>query len=179
MSEKQPVLQISRSFDPRSCRHSIWGIQTVLHCHHYLTLSCQLADDCDFVDGKKIMRGAAEDSFYPMFKNYFCEHKISCPKERIAIVEQMVVLMGLGNIEFAYIGTDQAKVVMTHSHVDQGWIKKWGNREAGKPVNFIVQGLLQAAFNAILELPVGSCKCLETRSIVCGDKESHFSIVLK
>ncbi len=179
MSEKQSTLVVNRTFDPNTCRHAIQGVQTVLHCHHYLSLSCQLADDCDFVDGKQIMRGAAEDTFYPMFKNYFCDYKITDIKDRVSIVEQLYVLMGLGDFKFEYFGNDSAKAIMAHSHVDQGWIKKWGVRERGKPVNFVTQGILQAAFNAVNDLPKGSAKCLEIKSIVCGDKTSQFTIVLK
>lgn len=179
MSDKQAKLIINRTFDPRTCRHAILGFQAVLHCHHYLTLSCQLAEDCDFVDGKQIMRNAAEDTFYLVFNNYFCEHKITDLKERISIIEQIYILIGLGNLKFEYFGTDSAKAVMTHSHVDQGWIKKWGPRENGKPVNFVTQGIIQAAFNAINRLPKSSSKCSEIKSIVCGDKTSQFTVVLK
>ena len=66
---------------------------------------------------------------------------------------------------------------MDNSHVDEGWIKKWGNRD--KPVNFIGQGYVAAALAAIYDLPAGSYDVYETQSIVSGADTSRFSLVRK
>ena len=58
--------------------------------------------------------------------------------------------------------------------MDEGWIKKWGKRD--KPVNFITQGYLCAAFAAVYNQPQGSYKVSETQSIVSGADKSVFSV---
>jgi predicted hydrocarbon binding protein len=63
---------------------------------------------------------------------------------------------------------------MSHSHVDEGWIKKWDQHD--RPVNFIGQGFLAAAFAAITGTEAGSYAVKETQSIVSGAPVSKFEI---
>jgi predicted hydrocarbon binding protein len=63
---------------------------------------------------------------------------------------------------------------MIHSHVDEGWVKKWQKEK--QPVNFIGQGFILAAFAIINGKSIGAYEIEETSSIVKGDKTSEFTI---
>lgn len=166
---------IEHSYDPRSSRHYNDGAVSVLHCHHYITLYCQLADDAEQLNGKELLFKAAEMAFLPVLARYFERHAISELSDRVALAEEYWKLCGMGTLRFDYVGDMTASAHMDHSHVDEGWIKKWGKRD--KPVNFVGQGYLAAALAAIHGRPVGSYKVNEIASIVSGEARSEFSIV--
>lgn len=166
---------IDHRFDPQRCRHTLNGVTSVLHCHHFASLYSQLAEDAAMVDGKALLRKAAELSFYPVLQAYFAEHGITRLEDRLALAGEYFKLIGLGAIKFDCVGSITVSVHMTHSHVDEGWVRKWGTRET--PVNFIGQGFLAAAVAAAYDLPVGSYSVREPESIVAGAPVSRFTIV--
>lgn len=169
---------IERKFDPSKYRHYINETNSVLHCHHYAALYTQLADDAgELFDGPGILYETAAESFYPILKEYFEEHNINELNERVKIIEQYWAFSGMGQLIITNSSVDESEAEMPFSHVDSGWIKKWGNRE--KSVNFITNGYLAAAFAAIHNLPLNSFEVTETQSIVSGAKKSQFKIIKK
>jgi predicted hydrocarbon binding protein len=173
--EKRTDWIVDHKFDSKSCRHFNNGQVTVLHCHHYATLYCQLADDAEMVDGKSLLRRSSEHAFWPVLANYFEQHNIENLDKRVELAEEYFKTCGLGIMKFERVGEMSAVVRMSHSHVDEGWIKKWGQRD--KPVNFIGQGFLAAAMAAIIGTDVGSFTVNEKQSIVSGADASVFTIV--
>jgi hypothetical protein len=173
--QKKTTLTIDHRFDPRTCRHELSGTAYVLHCHHYATLYCQLADDAELFDGKALLRKAAALAFYDELVRIFRESNAQGIPDRVSLAEQYWKFTGMGLLELETVGAMGGAARMPRSHVDEGWIKKWGKRE--KPVNFIGQGFLAAAFEAIFDLPVGSFRAEETASIVAGAAASQFKIV--
>jgi hypothetical protein len=168
-------LQLDHEFDPVRCRHFLNGSVAVLHCHHFSTLYSQLADDAEIVDGKRLLASASEESFLPILQAYFEEQGLADTGDRVSIAEQYYAAVGLGSLKVVGIGPNSGTVELSRSHVDEGWIKKWGTREA--PVNFITQGYIAALFEAVLGLPAGSFKVTEEQSIVSGAEKSVFRIV--
>ncbi len=166
---------IDHNFDRETCRHSINGFDSVLHCHHYASLYCQLADDAEQFNGRELLKRSAELSFLDVLSTYFAEHRVSELEDRVALVEEYWKMCGFGTVKFDHVGELSAAAHMDHSHVDEGWVKKWGNRE--KPVNFIGQGYLAAALAAVYNLPAGSYSVYETESKVSGADASRFSLV--
>lgn len=167
-----------RTFDSSRCRHYINDVTSVMHCHHYASLYTQLADDAgDMFDGHKILHDTSEETFYPILKDYFNNNKITAVEDRVSIVEQYWVFTGMGKLIIKEITPKGGTAEMPFSHVDSGWIKKWGHRE--KPVNFIGCGYIAAAFASIFDLPVGSYQVIETKSIVANNEKSVFSIEKK
>jgi hypothetical protein len=173
--QKKTVLTINHRFDPRSCRHEMSGAAYVLHCHHYTSLYCQLADDAEMFDGKALLRKAAALAFYDELVRIFDEHCADALDDKAALAEQYWKFTGMGIVALEAVGPMGGAARMPRSHVDDGWIKKWGKRD--EPVNFIGQGFLAAAFAAIYELPVASFAVEETESIVAGAEASRFKIV--
>ena len=166
---------IDHKFDRRTCRHSMNGFDTVLHCHHYASLYCQLADDAEQFKGRELLRRSSELAFLDVLSTYYSEQQVKELNERIALAEEYWRLSGFGTLTFDHVGELSAAAHMKNSHVDEGWIKKWGQRD--KPVNFIGQGYVAAAVAAIYDLPAGSYTVNETESIVAGADASRFSLV--
>ena len=127
MTTEQLVKWVSdHKFDRETCRHSSNGIDTVLHCHHYASLYCQLADDAEEFNGKELLQRASEMSFWEVLSKYFEEHDVSDLDDRIALVEEYWKTSGFGTLKLDHVGDLSAAAHMDHSHVDEGWIKKWG-----------------------------------------------------
>jgi hypothetical protein len=162
-------LEIKHTFDKETYRHSINGHEFVLHCHHYMTLTAKLAEDFAELGAVQALREATEDTIRPVLDDYFVEHNITSPEERLAIGAEHYAFMGLGLMKAS--GTaDGGEVTLKHTHVDEGWIKKWDKHD--KPVNHFTCGFVAAMFAAAFSKPARSYNVTETESIVMGAPES-------
>ncbi len=162
-----------QTFDRKKMRHYVDGVNSVLHCHHYSSLFTQLAMDASHLGGPALLAESAASSFWGSLAGYFKKHQIRETVDRIAIAEQYFAFTGLGTVRFECSGT-QAVVTMPHSHVDEGWVKKFGRRDSR--VNFVGEGFVQAACAAIFDLPnPQAVQVSEQQSIVCGARESRFN----
>ncbi len=175
--EKKTEFELEHRFDPVRNRHYLNEVCTVLHCHHYATLYTQLADVATDFNGKELLTNAAEDTFYEVLNDYFKQKQIEKSEEKIIIAEQYWQAVGMGMIRFTGIGRYAATAEMEYSHVDEGWLKKWGSRD--KPVNFITSGFVAAVAALVNDKPGRSFSVTETAGLVCGDDVSAFKAVLK
>ncbi len=172
---KKVELELEHRFDPRTCRHTLNGVTVVLHCHHYASLYSQLADDVGMLDGRRLLAQVAEDSFGSLLADYYAAHGLARVEDRIAIAEQYYAALGLGRMRVMSAGPDSAEVELARSHVDEGWIRKWGHRD--KPVNFITSGYVAGMMAAVFGCPPRSFAGTETQSLVSGAARSTFSAV--
>ena len=170
-------LTLDHRYDPKTSRHYLNDQLSVLHCHHYATLYSQLADDVEFVDGKKLLADVAEDTFYSVLKDYYETNFVESVEDKIIIAEQYYAATGLGQMNVLFLGHESAEVELLHSHVDEGWIKKWGKRQA--PVNFITQGYIAALISLVNNKSVKNYTVIEEESIVSGAERSLFKAVLQ
>ncbi len=167
------ALEVNHTFDPDTYRHSINGHQFVLHCHHYMSLTTKMAEDHADLGAVRALREASEDSFRPLFDDYFAAHSVASPEERLAVGAEYYTFMGLGRMEVA--GTDGGgEVTLRSSHVDEGWRQKWGDHD--KPVNHVTCGFLAALFGAAFGKPARSYEVTETASIVMGAPASVLAV---
>lgn len=166
---------IEHRFDPFFCRHYFNDYLTVLHCHHYSALYTQLAMDCEFIDAKKMLSDSIQETAYPVLMDYYEDNGIEEMEDRIKIAEEYYSALGLGKLKILCLGRSSGIAELTHSHVDEGWIKKWGKHD--KPVNYMSAGFIAAAFAAVLDAPIKSFKAVETESIVMGSEKSRFNVV--
>lgn len=174
----QKVLKLEHIFDPQSCRHFLNGETVVTQCHHYTALFIQLIfDTSELIDSAKFMVESSEDNFYNTFEKIFSSYTELSLKDKISLAEQYYSMTGLGKMKVIYCGESGGEVILTHSHVDEAWIKKWGNYN--KPINFITQGLISALFASIYNKNIRSYHVREEESIVCGDEKSKFTVVIK
>ena len=167
-------LGIKHNFNPISNRHYLNGFQTVYHCHHFTTLYSQLALDAGETES---IAKVSEEAFYDVLYNYFEENNIFDIKEKIEIACQYYSALGLGIIEVENIGDFSGKVISKSSHVEEGWIKKWGQYD--KPVNYIGCGYISAMMSAVLDKPVGTFSTEELESIVMGSKQTVYKSFIK
>jgi hypothetical protein len=65
---------------------------------------------------------------------------------------------------------DGGEVKLLHSHIDEGWIKKWGKHN--KAINHFSCGYAAAMFASATDKPARSYKVSETSAIVKGDPAS-------
>lgn len=169
-------LEIVERFDPDTCRQYLNECCSVLHSHHYAALISQLAEDADDFDGIYHLRRAAEDTFHEVLTDYFHQHEVVALEDQVAFTEQYWETVGMGQIRFKCVEKYAVGAEMDFSHVDQGWLEKWGKRH--KQINFITQGFVAAAAALFAGRPPGSFTVRESRSLVAGDEVSIFKAVL-
>ena len=163
------TLEIKHTFDEETYRHSINDHEFVLHCHHYMTLTSKLAEDFADLGAVQVLREATEDSIRPVLASYFADHGVTSPEERLAVGAEYYAFMGMGLMDVSgTAGTGEVK--LKHSHVDEGWIQKWGNHS--KAINHFTCGFVAALFSAAFSKPARSYNVTENASIVMGAPES-------
>ncbi len=159
-------------FDPQSKRHYVNGTLSVLHCHHYSSLYSQLALDANETD---LLKDSARESFKETLCRYFATYDVPDNLQgKIALCCQYYAILGLGKMKVIFLGDNSGEVELLHSHIDNGWLKKWGIYD--KPVNYISGGFIEAMFELVLDLADGSFNAVETKSIVMGDETSQFTV---
>jgi hypothetical protein len=165
-------LVLEHRFDPHTRRQTINGLSSVIHCHHYSTLYTQLA-----LDAKEtgLLTEAAEDTFYDMLQCYYQRHALTTLEARIESACQYYSALGLGLMQVHCLGDDSCEVELYTSHVDSGWLQKWGQHDV--PVNYIGAGYIAALCAATLDLPAHSFRVKEVRSLVMGAPSSLFQAV--
>jgi hypothetical protein len=171
---RQNTLVLDQRFDAAAKQHHLNGRTVVFHCHHYTTLYTQLAIDSQNTD---LLTRVAEDTFLTMISSYFTEHGVTALADRIDLGCQYYAAIGLGAMNVAFLSDNAAEIVLTSSHVDAGWLKKWGPFD--KPVNYLTAGYAAALCSAVLGLPARSFKATEIQSVVMGAAESRFRLVRK
>jgi hypothetical protein len=159
-------------FDKETKRHYLNGHLSVFHCHHYSSLYTQLALDAQETE---LLAESSEEAFYEILAEYFNKHNLTSIDERIDIACQYYAAVGLGKMRVKYLGDDGGEVELLASHVDSGWIKKWGKYD--KPVNYIGVGYITAMLSAVFGEPKKTFKANERQSIVMGAETSIFNVV--
>lgn len=167
------ALNLEQKFDPASNRHYVNGEHFVLHCHHYATLLTQLAIDAEeMVGGTGLLRKSSEEALRPLLEK--CMTGVSAPADRVALGCELYAAMGLGKMVAASAAASGGEVHLPHSHVDEGWIKKWGKKDVA--INFIGAGFVAALFGAAFGKPAGAFKIEEIQSLVRGADKSVFKV---
>ncbi len=163
-----------QTFDAKSMRHYLNGEVSVLHCHHYASLFTQLACDADQFNGPTLLCEATAEAFGPALRQYYEKNNVTEIPDRIAVAEQYFSFAGMGEVEFDCWDSG-ATVTMKHSHVDEGWVKKFGQR--AERVNYMGEGYIKAAMWAIWNKgSYNDYQVEETQSIVSGAASSRFNV---
>jgi hypothetical protein len=161
------------TFDENTYRHFLNGHATVLHCHHYMSLTTRLALDYADVGGPRILAESAEDAIFPMLESYISEKRISDVDSVLEVGVQYYSLMGLGKMA-ASTTPAGGMVRLARSHVDEGWVKKWGR--APHAINYFTCGYSTALFSAAFRKRPRSYHAVETLSIAMGDAETVIEV---
>ncbi len=167
------ALDIKHTFDESTYRHSINGHGFVLHCHHYMSLTSKLAEDFAELGAVRVLAEVAEDSLRPVLESYVKEHGVTAPADRLQVGCDYYSFMGLGKMSASGSAAGGA-VELPHSHVDEGWVQKWGKHD--KPINHFTRGFVAAMFAVAFGKPARSFEVAETASIVMGAPQSVLSV---
>jgi len=165
--------KLEHTFDKNTYRHSYNGTLMVLHCHHYMSLLTKLAMDYPEVNGADILASSAEDSIRPLLDETARRQSAKTPEEVMSVGKELYQQLGMGlmSIDGA---RENSEVTLVRSHVDQGWIKKWG--KSTTVVNHFTRGFISAIFGAAFQKPGQSFIVEETSSIARGDATSRFVV---
>ena len=167
------MLKVNFTFDEKTYRHAVNGHESVLHCHHYMCLTTKLAHNFAVLGGVRILRETAEDSIRPLLDSYISENKVASPDERLNVGREYYSVCGMGQMEI--IGDESGgQVKLSHSHVDEGWQKKWGKSD--KPVNDFSCGFIAAIFAAASDKPARSYEAAEEKSMAAGESCSVITV---
>ncbi len=166
-------LELKHTFDEKTFRHALNGHGVVLHCHHYMSLTTKLAEDFADLGAPRVLREATEDSIRPMLDSYIKEHGVASPEERLEVGRQYFAAMGMGTMEITG-GASGGTATLKHSHVDEGWLQKWGPHD--KPINHFTCGFVAAAFAAAFDKPARSFQVTESASMVMGAPASVLAV---
>jgi predicted hydrocarbon binding protein len=136
-----------------------------------------LAIDAEELGGIANLVKAGEKIFGDVLKTYYEKNGLDNVEDKVEIAGQYWKTIGMGLIDIKITNESSGVATMEYSHLDEGWLKKWGG--ADRPVNFFTQGFLAGAFAAIFNKPWDSYGVEESKSLVKGDDVSEFTISLK
>ena len=167
------ALKVDFTFNEKTYRHYMNGFLSVLHCHHYLCLTTKLARDFDDLGGTRILEEVAEDTMRLLFDDYILKNGVDSFKEKILVGIEYYAVMGLGRMKVT-ANEQGGKVQLVRSHVDQGWLTKWGISEAH--INHFSCGYIAAMFAAATDKPARSVSVTEVESIATGGESSILQV---
>ncbi len=166
-------LTIDFTQDPDSFRSCLNGHPVVMHSHHYLALITQLVEDMRDIGGPSILQDVVEETMRAVIDDYIRKNGVATAQDRCNVGREYFSVFGLGKM--VVTGDEQGgEVKLLRSHLDEGWVMKWGNHD--KPVNYLARGFIAAMFAAAFNKPQKSYTVTEVESIVTGAPESTFIV---
>jgi len=166
-------LNLEYSLNNETFRHSINGHPVVMHSHHYLTLITKLVEDMQDLNAPQILSDVVEETMRPIFDDYIQKNNLSSIQDKCNVGREYYSVFGLGKMIVS--GNEKGgEVRLTSSHVDEGWIRKWGVNQ--KPINFFTCGYIAAMFGSAFNKPLKSFIVTEEASISAGEAEGKFIV---
>jgi len=166
-------LRLDFTLDPETHRHYLNGQPVVMHSHHYLALITKLVEDLKDMGGPGILRDVVEETMRAVFDDYIQKNSLGSAQERCNVGREYYSVFGLGKM--VVTGDENGgEVRLIHSHLDEGWLKKWGPHN--DPVNHFTCGYVAAMFGAAFNKPLKTYAVTEVASIAAGSPESRFSV---
>lgn len=169
------ALKLDFSLDNETFRHYINGHAVVMHSHHYLALITKLAEEFGDIGGPQLLMDVVEESMWAVLDDYVRKNGQTTPLQRCTVGREYYSVYGLGKMKVA--GTESGgEVCLVRSHIDEGWIKKWGAHS--KPINHFTRGYIAALFAVTFNKPVKSYTVIETESMAATGTEGTFIVKL-
>jgi len=166
-------LRVDYSHDNETHRNFLNGQPVVMHSHHYLALIAKLVEEQSDIGAAKILRDSVEDSMRAVFEDYIEKNGLASAQDRCNVGREYYSAFGLGKMVIT--GDEHGgEVRLIRSHVDEGWVQKWGVH--GSPINHFTCGYVAAMFAAAFKKPSKSYVVTEVASIATGDSEGRFIV---
>ena len=166
-------LNLEFKFDANTYRHYMNGFLTVLHCHHYLCLTTQAAIEFKDIGGVDILVDTVIDTISPVLKDYIDKNQVISLGEKIDVGVGLYAVMGLGKMK-VNLTKKGGQVELSRSHIDKGWITKWGVKDIC--INHFTVGYINAMFAVASDMLPEKFKVEEISSIVSGEDASNFLV---
>ena len=126
------ALRLDFTMDAETNRQYLNGHPVVMHSHHYLALITKMAGELEDIDGTGILRDVVEETMRAVFDDYIRKNGLTSAQDKCNVGREYFSVFGLGKMVIT--GDEQGgEVRLVRSHLDEGWIMKWGNTD--KPVN--------------------------------------------
>ncbi|ABQ27499.1 hypothetical protein [Geotalea uraniireducens] len=168
-------LKLDFSLDNETFRHYLNGHAVVMHSHHYLALITKLAEELSDIGGPQLLKDVVEESMWAVLNDYVQKNGQTSPLQRCNVGREYYSVYGLGKMKVA--GTESGgEVCLIRSHIDEGWIKKWGHHT--KPVNHFTCGYIAAMFAVAFDKPAKSYRVTEAESMAVNGTEGTFIVTL-
>lgn len=167
------ALRVEYSHDNETHRNYLNGYPVVMHSHHYLALITKLVEDLSDIGAPEILRDAVEDTMRVVFDDYIQKNDLTSAQDRCNVGREYFSVFGLGKM---LITGDEngGEVRLLRSHVDEGWVMKWGAHS--KPINHFACGYIAAMFAAAFKKPARSYQVVEEAAIAAGEAEGKFCV---
>ena len=169
------ALKLDFNLDNETFRNKLNGHPVVMHSYHYLALITRLAEDMNDIGGLQILKDVVEESMLAIIGDYVTKNELTSPLERCNVGREYYSVFGLGKMIIT--GSESGgEVRLTKSHLDEGWIRKWG--AADRPINHFTCGYIAAVFAAAFNKPAKSYTVTEAASMAAGEAEGKFIVKL-
>jgi hypothetical protein len=166
-------LKLDFSLDNETFRHYLNGHAVVMHSHHYLALITKLAEEFSDNGGPQLLKDVVEESMWTVLHDYVSQNSQTSPLQRCNAGREYYSVYGLGKMKVG--GTENGgEVSLIRSHIDEGWIKKWGHHT--KPINHFTCGYIAAMYAVSFNKPVKSYAVIETESMAVNGTEGTFIV---
>jgi len=148
-------------------RRLIAGEEVIVHCHHYNARIQRTVESAASVDGKSIIKDAAE----AVFKRHLEQCFVSTDGEdaRWVVAEELFAHLGYGRLDFSKV--DEGVVTQSSGHFVEGFAAAFGDE--ARPVCTMAEGFIQAAFMAIRGDLV---EAREAECMHCGASSCTFTV---
>ncbi len=167
------ALTVEYSHDNETHRNYLNGQPVVMHSHHYLALITKLVEDLSDIGAREILRDSVEDTMRAVFDDYIEKNGLSSAQDRCNVGREYFSVFGLGKMVIT--GDENGgEVRLIRSHVDEGWVMKWGVHT--NPINHFTCGYIAAMFAAAFKKPARSYLVAEVAGIAVGDTEGKFVV---
>ncbi|NMC74971.1 MAG: hypothetical protein GYA56_11555 [Geobacteraceae bacterium] len=167
------ALRVDFTMDAETNRQFLNGHPVVMHSHHYLALITKMARELEDINGIEILREVVEETMRAVFDDYIRQNGLTSAQDKCNVGREYFSVFGLGKMIIT--GDEQGgEVRLVRSHLDEGWIMKWGNSD--RPVNHFTCGYVAAMFGAAFDKPLKSYTVTEVASIAAGDPEGKFIV---
>jgi len=168
-------LKLDFGLDNETFRHYLNGHAVVMHSHHYLALITKLAEELSDIGGPQLLKDVVEESMWAVLNDYVQKNGQTSPLQRCNVGREYYSVYGLGKMKVS--GTERGgEVCLIRSHIDEGWIKKWGHHT--KPVNHFTCGYIAAMFAVAFDKPAKSYRVTEAESMAVNGTEGTFIVTL-
>lgn len=167
MSNNLIAERFKLEYRPTEYRRLICGKEVIIHCHHYNARLQKTIESAKQVDGKNIIRKAAETVFADYAQLAF--RPTDDKTQKWQVVQSLYSHLGYGALDFSQL--ENGIVTSNASHFVEGWHAGFAERK--ESVCTFTEGVIQGFFFGI---EGESVYAVEEACMISGHKECRFKI---